>query len=174
MKGYWGDRGLHAIGSAGAVRGRSTGGRSGHSEPHCARHRLRSGHRNTRKESADIATRHSPSAAERAPRSPCCTRGNSSSSSKAIAIRAGRSRALVRRQTKRTREAYALLVLECSRSKSLCKAEYHAIYFRRQNPSRDWRRMDATAGENGARERLGRNRRDELERRGKNFYLNRS
>ena len=115
----WGGTGLHAIGNAGAVRGRSTGGRSGHSEPHCARHRLRSGHRNTRKESADIATRHSPSAAERAPRPPCCTRGNSSSSSKAIAICAGGSRALVRRQTKSTSEAYALLVLECSRNKSL-------------------------------------------------------
>ena len=29
----WGGTGLHAIGSAGAVRGRSTGGRSGHSGP---------------------------------------------------------------------------------------------------------------------------------------------
>jgi hypothetical protein len=54
----------------------------------------------------------------------------------------------------------------------LCKAEYHAIYFRRQNPSRDWRRMDATAGENGARERLGRNLRGELERRPKSFIPN--
>ena len=50
--------------------------------------RSRSGHRNTREESADIAARHSPSATGRAPRSPCCTRCNSSS---AIAIRAGRT-----------------------------------------------------------------------------------
>ena len=39
--------------------------------------------------SADIATRHSPSAAERAPWSPCDTRCNSSSSPSAIAIGAG-------------------------------------------------------------------------------------
>ena len=57
-------------------------------EPNRARHRLRSGHRNTREKSANIATRHSPSAAGRAPRSPCSTRCNSSSSSRTIAIRA--------------------------------------------------------------------------------------
>jgi len=36
----------------------------------------------------------------------------------------------------------------------------------------DWRRTDATAGENGARERLGRNLRGELERRPKSFIPN--
>jgi hypothetical protein len=65
-------------------------------------------HRNTREELADIATRHSPSATGRAPRSTCGTRYNSSN---AIAIRAWRE---VRHQTKRTREAYALLVRECA------------------------------------------------------------
>ena len=49
---------------------------SGHSEPHCARHRHRARHRNTREEPADIATHHSPSATGRAPRSPCCARCN--------------------------------------------------------------------------------------------------
>jgi hypothetical protein len=104
----WGGTGLHATASAGAVRCRSTGGRSS-SRGTCRR--TRSGHRNTREEPADIATRHSPSATERAPWSPCCTRCNTSSSSDAIAIRAGAH------QTKRTREAYAFLVLECSRNK---------------------------------------------------------
>ena len=84
---------------------------TGRSEPHCARHRHRARHRNTREEPADIATHHSSSATGRAPRSPCCTSG----SSRAIAIAAQRSGARGQHQTKRTREAHAFLVRVCVR-----------------------------------------------------------
>ena len=105
----WGRIGLLAIGSAGAVRGRSAGGRSGR----CPRCRTRC-HRDPRDATTFSTAHQSPSATAHAPhRSTCCACRNNSN---AIAIRAGGLGRGVRHPTKRTREAHALLVREYSRN----------------------------------------------------------
>ncbi len=75
---------LHAIGSAGAVRGRSTDRSTGRARRRARRRRTRSGNRDARDATAVGATHHSPSATAHAPyRSTCARRGAST----AVAVR---------------------------------------------------------------------------------------